>query len=317
MNIGQKYSIVFSVYNEEESLPLVFEELIWLDKQKLSGEVLFVNDGSTDNSLAIINKFKADRKLANFTIRYISFSKNFGHEAAMLAGIDNAKGDVVICLDADLQHPIRLIPEMVKQYSRGNDIVMMSRRKNKQNSLMLSLLIRFFYAFFNQISTVKIKRNVSDFFLISENIINLLRNNYRERHRFVRGIIQNIGFKKTVIEYDAPSRNAGQTKYSFTKLLIHTLNAVVSFSKKPLVLGIYFGFAFALLAIVLAVYTLIVYLFGNTPPSGYTTIVLFISFSFSILFFLVGIIGVYVGFVFDELKKRPIYIIEETDLELK
>jgi dolichol-phosphate mannosyltransferase len=229
----------------------------------------------------------------------------------MIAGIDHATGDAVICMDSDLQHPPDLIPVMFETYLQGYDIINMVRSKNEGTRGVHSLLSAGFYRFLNKISHQKFAENASDFFLISRPVANILRDNYRERNRFLRGLIQTIGFRGTTLEFTAPARLAGESKYSFFKLVALTAHAVTSFSKAPLFLGIWFGFFFAFISFALGLYTILVYLFGTTPPSGYTTIVLFLSFSFTILFFMIGIIGIYVGYLFDEQKRRPIYIAAE------
>lgn len=311
MNNQKYYSIVFSIFNEGESLPLLFKELKIINLSGFQFEIIFVDDGSNDNSLSLIKEFVSKNPYENFKLRYISFSRNFGHEAAMIAGIDHATGDAVICMDADLQHPVSVIPEILQKFESGAEIVVMVRGQNQGNSYLKAILSRKFYQLFNRISPLKLQENVSDFFLVSRKVAKVLQSNFRERNRFLRGLIQLIGFNRTSISYQAPERKAGKTKYPFAKLLVLTVSSIISFSKRPLFLGIYFGFFFAIFSVVLGVYTLLIYIFGNTPPSGYTTIVLFISLSFSILFFLIGIIGIYVGYVFDEIKKRPIYIINE------
>jgi len=312
MNNPVKISVVFSVYNESESLPALFSEMLKLEKTFGKPiEWIFVDDGSADNSAEIIRSFCRNYKSNQNEAKLIRFSRNFGHEAAMIAGIDHATGDAVICLDADLQHPVSLIPLMVETFESGYDIINMVRSKNEGTGGLQSWLSAAFYRFMNRISQYKLAENASDFFLISKPVAGVLRNNYRERNRFLRGLIQTIGFRSTTLEFIAPARIAGQTKYSLIKLLGLTAHAITSFSKAPLFLGIWFGFVFAVISLILGLYTIWVYLFGETPPSGYTTIVLFMSFSFMILFFLIGIIGVYVGYLFDEQKKRPIYIVEE------
>ncbi|HNZ69562.1 MAG: glycosyltransferase family 2 protein [Prolixibacteraceae bacterium] len=306
-----KISIAFSVFNEEGSLSRLFPAL-----RELTGhhpgdwEFLFVDDGSTDGSAEAIRRFR-EKELPGCTIRMIRFSRNFGHEAAMIAGIDNATGDAVICMDADLQHPLEMVPEMINSYQKGFSIVTMNRNSNKGNSLAGNFFSSLFYGLINRLSSDKLQKNSSDFFLISKEVAQVLRNNYRERNRFLRGIIQIIGFSATSLEYDAPDRVAGKTKYSFLKLTRLTAQAITSFSNAPLYLGIWFGFLFSLLSLILGLYSLWIFFFGEMPPSGYTTIILFLSVSFAILFFLVGIIGIYTGYLFDEQKKRPIYIIEE------
>jgi dolichol-phosphate mannosyltransferase len=313
MNNRLKISVVFSVYNESESLPALFDETRLLEKPTGPRyEWIFVDDGSSDNSLELLRSFCTTGSTPGNGARYLSFSRNFGHEAAMTAGIDAATGDAVICMDADLQHPPSLIPEMIETFSRGYDIITMVRARNEGVNRLNSYLSGAFYRIMNQFTSHRLVENASDFFMVSKNVADVLRKNYRERNRFLRGIIQTMGYHSTCMEYVAPARIAGKSKYSLLRLISLTSNAFTSFSKAPLTLGIWFGFIFALISLILGIYTLGTYFFGTTPPSGYTTIVLFISLSFSILFFLIGIIGLYVGFLFDEQKNRPLYIVKES-----
>lgn len=312
MNNHFKISVVFSVYNESESLTALFREITDMtNAAEYSIEWIFVNDGSKDDSLEKIRTFCHTAVVPGSEISYLSFSRNFGHEAAMIAGIDMATGDAIICMDADLQHPVPLIPEMVRAHQKGYDIVTMVRTKNEGVNRINNFLSGAFYRIMNHYSKQKLVENASDFFLIARPVAEVLKKNYRESNRFLRGIVQTLGYNSTSIEYIAPARKAGKTKYSLIKLISLTVNAFTSFSKAPLSLGIWFGFIFALISLVLGIYTLWTYFFGQAPPSGYTTIVLFISLSFSILFFLIGIIGIYVGYLFDEQKKRPLYLIQE------
>lgn len=308
MSQSCKYSVVISVYNEEAVLP----EFCQTMEQVLSGldadfELIFVNDGSVDRSLSILQEQKSKSR-TDFKI--ISFSRNFGHEAAMICGIDHATGQAIICMDADLQHPPVLIPQMVQSFQEGNQIITMVREKREDNGILKNWLSRRFYALINRLSEYHLDENASDFFLISHEVAEILRHDFRERNRFLRGFIQIIGFSKTSLDYVAPKRTAGQSKYSFFKLLKLSANAIISFSKFPLYLGVYIGLLFAFFSLVLGGYTIWQYIFGNNPPSGYTTIVLFLSLSFSLLFILVGIIGTYIGYIFEENKGRPIYIVK-------
>lgn len=313
-----KISVVLSVYNEEETLPLLFREIeARVQEFPFLSEWIFVDDGSHDGSAELIREFCRHFTSSGSGAYLIRFSRNFGHEAAMIAGIDHASGDAVICMDADLQHPLTLIPRMAETFSNGYEIISMVRSKNEGTRGIARMLSASFYPFLSKLSGQKLAGNASDFFLVSGKVATLLRSGYRERNRFLRGLIQTIGFRHTTLEYVAPARKAGNTKYSLRKLVTLTFQAVTSFSKAPLFLGIWFGFLFALISLILGLYTLIVYFFGETPPSGYTTIVLFMSLSFTILFFLIGIIGIYVGYLFEEQKGRPIYLIEETDVPLK
>jgi len=305
MNNNIDISIIVSVFNEEDNLLNFILELEDYIKD-YNYDVTFVNDGSYDKSLSILKKIKDTHQFINI----ISFSRNFGHEAAMLAGIDNAQGNYIICLDADLQHPPKKIIEMIEKAKLGFDIVTTRRISREDGGFIKKILSKIFYKFLNKISPVEFEQNASDFFLISRKIKLILQNEYRERTRFLRGFIQSVGFKKTHIEYNATKRKAGESSYSFFSLIKLSINAIIAFSKLPLYLGIYLGVIFGLFSIVIAIYSLIMKFIDNTPP-GYTTLIIVISLLFSIQFFIIGIIGVYIGFLFEEQKKRPIYIIDK------
>ena len=298
-------AVVISVFNEEESL-LHFNKSLTevLENYDKNYQILYINDGSTDNSRNLLSGIATD----NSKVRVIEFSRNFGHEAAMLAGIDNADADAIICMDSDLQHPPSLIPAMVNKYKSGFDIVNMIRVKRKDGGAQKNLFSGMFYSLINSLTKTKLEPNASDFFLVSSRIADLLRTDYREQARFLRGIIQMIGFPKTNIDFVAPARFKGKTKYSFIKLLLFSFSAISVLSKAPLRIGVFTGLFFAFLSIIVLVYSLVMK-FLEQPVAGYTTLVILITSLFSIQFFVLGIIGEYIGYVFDEVKKRPHYII--------
>ena len=300
-------SVVSSVYNEEESVTMFYQSLSkTLVSLQISYEIIFVNDGSIDNSLSLLQNIAA----ADNTVKIIDFSRNFGHEAAMIAGIDLACGEAVICMDSDLQHPPAMIPEMLQKKAEGFDVVNMVRTLRKDAGLIQKMNSKLFYKFVNSISSVKLAENASDFFLISQKVCKLLRSNFRERTRFLRGIIQLVGFKKTTLEYVAPKRIAGKSKYSFFKLLKLSFTAISSFSKLPLQLGIITGLIFSAISIILIVFSLTMWILGKTIP-GYTTLIIFMSAFAGIQLFVTGLIGQYISYVFDEVKERPVYIVNE------
>lgn len=306
-NISPKISIIVSVYNEEKSLSLFYNELEQELKQiEATPEIIFVNDGSRDQSLTILKEFAA----SNSTVRVINFSRNFGHEAAMLAGIDHCTGDFAVCLDADLQHPPKYIAEMLKKWQEGSDIVLMVRNDRKDGGIFRHITSKMFYGLTNRLLKANLEPNASDFFMISRRVANVLKSDYRERTRFVRGFIQIIGFNKTTIEYVAPPRVAGESKYSFFKLLTLSFSAISTLSKAPLKLGLWCGLLSGLFSVIVAVYSLVMWCIGETVP-GYTTLIIFLSFMFCINFIVIGIIGEYIGHLFDEAKNRPIYIVDE------
>jgi len=300
-------SIVASVFNEEESVKMFYESLSeTVVSLQVSYEIIFVNDGSADNSLQILKNIAA----SDNTVKIIDFSRNFGHEAAMIAGIDHACGEAVICMDSDLQHPPAMIPEMLQKKAEGFDVVNMVRTKNKDTGVLQKTNSKLFYKFINSISSVKLAENASDFFLISQKVCKVLRSDFRERTRFLRGIIQLVGFRKTAIEYIAPKRVAGKSKYSFFKLLKLSLTAISSFSKVPLQLGIFTGLIFSAISLILIVFSFVMWILDKTIP-GYTTLIIFMSAFAGIQLFVTGLIGQYISYVFDEVKGRPVYIVDE------
>lgn len=304
-------SVVVSVYNEEQGLRAFYART----GEVLAGlpadwdyELLFVNDGSLDASPAILREFAA----ADSRVKYIGFSRNFGHEAAMIAGIDYADGDVIVCMDADLQHPPETLLQIVEKYGEGYEVINMVRTENKTAGLVKNLASTAFYRLINCLSDTKFEPNASDFFALSRRAADVLRKNYREKVRFLRGYVQSIGFRRTTIDYAAQPRVAGESKYSLKKLFRFSVNTLLCFSDLPLKLGIYSGILAILFGAVVAVYTVWTWVkYG--APSGYSTIVVLICFMFAILFFLVGIIGQYIGILFAEMKDRPVYIVAERE----
>lgn len=301
-----KISIVVSVFNEEAVLDRFYGELSSvLQTMDCESEMLFVDDGSSDGSGAKLDSMAA----GDPRVRVLHFSRNFGHEAAMLAGIDHASGDAIVCMDADLQHPPMLLPDMVARFRKGTDVLTMVREERKDGGVSKHLTSRAFYWLINKLSECQLEPNASDFFLISRRVAEVLRSDYRERTRFLRGFIQTIGFERASMPFVAPERAAGQSKYSLRKLMHFSLTAIASFSKAPLKLGIYSGLAFGLLSIVLIIYSVVMWIVQR-PVGGYTTLIIFMSAFASILLLVLGIIGYYIGFIFDEVKGRPIYILK-------
>lgn len=305
--MSKKISIIVSVYNEEEVLFEFYREtikvLLLIDNPY---EIIFVNDGSVDGSRGILFKIAKD----DVNVKVVHFSRNFGHEAAMIAGIDNASGDYLVCMDADLQHPPTLLPEMLKKFESGYDIINMVRTVNKSAGIIKNITSSMFYKVINRLSDIHLVSNASDFFGISKRVADVLRNNYREKTRFLRGYVQNVGFNTVNIEYEARKRYAGESKYSIKKLFRFSMNTIMTFSNLPLKLGIYAGSMAAFLAIIMMIYTIVSFIRVGTP-SGYATTICLICFMFSVLFFIVGIIGEYLGLILSEIKDRPIYIVEE------
>lgn len=299
-------SVVVSVYNEELALrefyaqtSRVLQSLAW------DYELIFVNDGSRDDSLLILEELAG----SDVRVKVLSFSRNFGHEAAMIAGLDYSRGEGIVCMDADLQHPPACLPEIVARFEEGWQVINMVRTKNADAGLIKNITSSAFYRLINAISDVHFEPNASDFFALDREVAQVLKTSYREKVRFLRGYVQNVGFRKTTLSYEAMPRVAGESKYSLKKLLTFSINTILCFSNMPLKLGIYAGLFSAFLGVAVMVYTLFT---RAGAPSGYATIVVLICFMFAMLFIIVGIIGEYIAILFTELKDRPVYIVART-----
>lgn len=298
-------SIVVSVFNEEEVLHKFYDKFQEVCPDwGWDYELIFVDDGSWDSSLEIMKKISEK----NEKVRVVSFSRNFGHEAAMIAGIDYAEGDGIVCMDADLQHPLECIAPIIEKLEEGYDVVNMVRISNKSAGALKNITSKVFYKVVNALSDASFEESASDFFSVSSRVADVLRQNYREKNRFLRGYVQNVGFKKTVLEYEAADRGGGTSHYNMRKLWRFSINTIILFSDLPLKLGIYAGVASALLGIAVLAYTFCTF---QNAPSGYATIVTLICFLFAVLFVVIGIIGEYIAVLFAEVKDRPIYIVDK------
>ncbi len=302
-------TVVVSVYNEEQALPEFYQAVKQvLDRLSWDYELLFVNDGSRDGSLSLLERLAGQDE----RVKVVSFSRNFGHEAAMIAGLDYSSGDMVICMDADLQHPPECIPAILQAAEEGFDVINMVRTKNRSAGWIKEFTSAAFYRLINLLSDVEFEANASDFFGVSRKVAEVLRSSYREKVRFLRGYVQNVGFRKKNLEYEAGVRVAGESKYSIRKLFAFAVNTILCFSNLPLKLGIYAGIFSGALGFAVMIYTIWTWVRVGTPD-GYATIVVLICFMFAMLFLIVGIIGEYIAILFAELKDRPIYIVDKTE----
>lgn len=310
MNIKMKtLSIVVSVFNEEEVIDKFYDAMMNVLKTiSWSYEIIYVNDGSSDHSYEKLCKIAED----NTYVKIINFSRNFGHEAAMIAGIDYSHGDAVVCMDADLQHPVEKIPEIIEALENGAEVITMKRTSNASAGLLKNITSALFYKILNKMSSVKFEENASDFFAISQIVSKILKNEYREKVRFLRGYVQSAGFNKVTIEYQAKERQGGKSKYNLKKLLAFSLNALFSFSDTPLKFAGICGLVTGAFGIGLMIYSIVKKIFWGAP-SGYSTIIVVLCFMFAILFVLLGVVGEYIGIIFAEIKNRPIYIVKDTE----
>lgn len=303
----KKITTVVSVYNEELSLKHFYEVTVQvLENLEWDYEMVFVNDGSSDRSIDILRSFAN----INSKVKVVNFSRNFGHEAAMIAGIDYATGDGIVCMDADLQHPPQCIPDIIKKFEEGYEVVAMVRTQNVDAGLIKRITSGAFYKVLNLMSPIKFENNSSDFFAMTQNVAEVLRRDYREKVRYLRGYVQSVGFKKTTLEFKAAKREAGESKYNIRKLLKFSINTLCSFSDLPLKLGVYSGCVVALCGFILMIYTIIEKLVHNAP-AGYSTIIVALCFMFAVTLIVIGIIGEYIAILFAEVKNRPIYIVRE------
>ena len=303
-------SLVVSAYNEEAGLETFYqttrEYSEALAAKGWDYEFVFVNDGSRDRTGEILDDL-AERDATH--VRVLHFSRNFGHEAAMTAGLDYATGDGLVFMDADLQHPPKYLSDIVDQFDAGYQVISMVRTENKTAGLLKNITSGGFYWLINRMSEVHLEANASDFFAITRPVQKVLTKNYREKVRFLRGYVQNVGFRKTTISYEAAPRVAGSSHYSIRKLFTFAMNTIMCFSNMPLKLGIFSGLFSGFLGLVVLIYTLVT---RDGAPSGYATIVVLLCFMFAVLFIVVGIIGEYIAVLFEELKDRPIYIVEDS-----
>lgn len=309
MNQPKKVSVIVPCYNESEGLKFFDKELRKHLPDTYIYEIVYVNDGSRDETLEIIKKIC--EKYSN--THYISFSRNFGHQNALKAGFDYCSGDCAICLDADLQHPPKLIPGLLKKWEEGYESVTTKRIDHDSISFFKKMTSDSFYRLTNHISDVKLEPGVADFRLLDRKILNELKR-FSENHIFLRAVIQWLGFRQISITYKAEERIAGKSKYTIKKMISFALSGITSFSVKPLRFSIYLGVIFAVFAFLYAVYALYIYFFTETALSGWTSILISILFIGGMILLMLGIIGEYLGKLFLESKKRPNYVVSETDL---
>ena len=302
-----KLSIVVPCYNEESVLPKFYEAIkATMAQLNITYEVVFVNDGSKDGTQKALEKFAEQDAL----IRFVSFSKNFGKESAMLAGLSYATGDYVLLMDADLQHPPSLIPVMLEKAQEGYDQVI-AKRNRKGEKLTRSLLTKTYYKFINSLIDVQLENGIGDFRMLSRQAVDALLS-LKEYNRFSKGLFSWIGFNETVIEYDNIIREEGDSKWSFASLLNYGIDGVISFNNKPLRIAIYLGLAVTILDILYVLFMLVqITLRGIDVPGYFTTIAAILLVGGLQLFFM-GIIGEYIGRIYYEVKRRPHYIVAKT-----
>ena len=306
----KKVTIIIPAYNEEESLPFLKERLNELlnNIKTYEFELLFVNDGSKDNTLEIIKQWREN----DDRVSYVDFSRNFGKETAMIAGLDYATGDCVIFMDADLQDPPELIPEMLKLWEDGNDVIYGKRKSRAGESRFKLLTASMFYKTLNALSDVEIPKDTGDFRLVDRKVVEVI-NSLPEHNKFLRGLFSWVGFKQTPFEYERKERVAGKTKYPLGKMLKLAQDGIFSFSTKPLRIVGTMGIISILISIIILVYSILSYFFNwNDLTAGWTSMMVTMTFLGGMILISLWMIGEYVGRIYDETKRRPEFIIEKT-----
>ncbi len=300
-------SLVLPVFNEEETIPELGRRLdTFLAELGETAEVVFINDGSQDKSLTLLKELAATRP--NF--RIASFSRNFGHQLAITAGVDLAEGEAVVVMDADLQDPPEVVRDMVLKWREGFDVVYGVRQQREGETIFKRFTAAVFYRLLRAIVGVAIPVDAGDFRLMSRNVVLALRA-LKETHRFVRGMVAWVGFRQTAVYYQRPARFAGETKYPLRKMLRFALDGITSFSIVPLRIATWLGVMAGLIGIGAGFWAVYEKLFGTGTVAGWTTIMIAVSLGSAAQLLMTGILGEYVGRTYEEVKRRPLYLVAE------
>lgn len=301
-------SVLVPMYNEAEVISIFVDTLRpILDGLPVDWEIICVNDGSTDNTLKIVREMSA----SDDRIKVLNLSRNFGKESALTAALDYARGDAVIPIDADLQDPPQIIPQMVDLWLAGVDVVNAVRSNRDTDTRIKRLTARYFYVLMNAISNIDVPQNVGDFRLISRRVLDVL-NSMRERRRFMKGLFSWVGFSSADVFYERQGRAAGKTKWNYWRLWNFAIEGITSFSTFPLKIATYCGFVLAFISLTYAIYLAADTLIVGTDVKGYPSIMTAVLFFGGVNLMFIGIVGEYVGRIYEEVKQRPIYILESS-----
>ncbi|MEM1505366.1 glycosyltransferase family 2 protein [Domibacillus sp. 8LH] len=303
-----KYSIIIPVYNEELVIRETYSRLkAVMDQADGSYELLFVNDGSQDATIDILKEIAVQDR----HVKYLDFSRNFGHQIAITAGMDHAAGSAIVVIDADLQDPPELILDMIEKWKEGYDVVYAKRTKRKGETFFKKQTAKMFYRLLRASTDIDIPLDTGDFRLLDRKVCDQLKS-MKEQSRFVRGLVSWVGFKQTAIEYERDERLAGETKYPLKKMLKFSMDGITSFSYKPLKLASLLGVmlsAASSLAILIVLYQR---LFTDTTTPGWSSLLLTMLFFNGVILIMLGVIGEYIGRIYDEAKNRPLYILRDS-----
>lgn len=308
MNADIRYSIVIPVYNEEAVIDQTYKRLKQvMDSTREPYELIFVNDGSCDHTTALIKGFRDQDE----AVKLITFSRNFGHQIAITAGMDYASGEAVVVIDADLQDPPELILEMIAKWKEGYYVVYAKRTKRKGETFFKKQTARLFYRLLSASTDIEIPTDTGDFRLLDRRVCEELKR-LPEKNRYVRGLVSWVGFKQTAVEYERDERLAGETKYPLKKMIKLSLDGLTSFSYKPIKLATYAGSVIITFAFTYLVGMLLFKIFSKSAIAGWNMVIAMQLVSTGIILTLMGIIGEYIGRIYDETRNRPLYIVSES-----
>ena len=304
----KKVSIIIPAYNEEESLPLLYDRLtkVISSMKNYEFEMLFINDGSKDKTLQIIKQYRAKDN----RVSYVDFSRNFGKEIAMIAGLDYAKGDCVIFIDADLQDPPELIPELIKYWEEGYDDVYARRKSRKGETFLKKFTSKMYYKILQSVTRVEIQKDTGDFRLLDRRCVNALIQ-LRESQRCSKSMFSWIGYNKKEVLFDRDPRVAGKTKWNYKKLMDLAIDGITSFTTSPLRISTYLTIPTFLTLFIYFIYVIVKCITQNVAIQAFQATILLVLFFSGIQIMLFGIIGEYLGRIFNETKNRPLYFIKE------
>ena len=306
----KKVSIVIPAHNEEENIKVIVQRIEKVfDALNYDYELIVVDDGGKDTTLQVVK----DMAEKDDKVFYIEFSRNFGHQHALKAGLDYAKGDCVISLDADLQHPPEMFVEMIKKWEEGYDIVYTRRQEDKKLPVAKRKSSAYFYRLLNSLSDIEIEAGTADFRLMDRRALDAFKH-VNENDPFIRGLVKWLGFKQFAIDYVPHARFAGKSKYSLKKMRALALQGVTSFSTKPLHIATYAGFFFSFVSILYVPYVLYAFYQGE-EVSGWASLIMTVAFFGGLQLIILGIIGIYIGKMFMQTKNRPNYIVRSTNIK--
>ena len=302
-------SVVIPIYNEEGNIPLLYERLTAvMQGMGISWEFIFINDGSRDRSIQLLKELAGQDP----RVRYIDFSRNFGHQIAVSAGLDHSRGEAVVIMDADLQDPPELLPDMYRKYKEGFEVVYARRRSREGESWFKKTTARLFYRMLSRLSTVEIPLDTGDFRIIDHKVVEVLRN-MPEKSKFLRGQISWIGFRQTFLEYDRQERHAGETNYPFKKKLSLALDGITGFSDLPLRFVTYFGLLVTGFAFLGTLYVLYSRFVMRDYVEGWSSLMITVLFIGGVQMIAIGVIGEYLSRIHANVRNRPLYIVRESN----